>query len=120
MPFKALLKTLVDSVPGSEGAVFADWEGETVEFYTIADDPDHVKFVAAHHGILLDAVRRVGHTANLGEPQYFVINSEKTDYITTPIHDGYYLVLAVRAGIPLARANIAIATAVRNLRREMG
>ena len=120
MSFKMLLKSLVESVPGSEGAVFADREGETVDFFTINDDSDHVRFVGAHQGILLEAVRRAGQTADLGEPQYFIIHTEKTDYITATVHDGYYLVLAIRAGAPMARANIAISDAVLKLRAEMG
>jgi len=120
MSFQEMLKSLVESVPGSECAVFADWEGEAVDCFALNSDADHVRFIGAHHGILLDAVKRAGQTAGLGEPKYFVIESEKAAYITAPVHDGYYLVLALSAGIPLARANIEIATTIRKLRGEMG
>ena len=120
MPFKNLLKTLVETVPGADGAVFADWEGEVVDLFSANEDHDHVRFVGAHHGVLLDAVKRASETADLGEMQYMVIQSEKIDYITAPVHDGYYLVLAVQSGMPLARAKIAIERVIRELKKEMG
>ena len=120
MPFKELLRYLVESVPGADGAVFADWEGEVVDLFTAQEDSDHVRFIAAHHGILLEAVKRASESARLGETQYVIISSEKADYITAPVHDGYYIVLAVQAGLPLARARMAMEDAIRALKQEMG
>ena len=38
MPFKTLLNSLVERVPGAQGAIIADWEGEAVEQVGIMDD----------------------------------------------------------------------------------
>jgi hypothetical protein len=42
MPFKPLLNALVERVPGAQGAIIADWEGESVDQVGIMDDYDPI------------------------------------------------------------------------------
>jgi len=121
MPFGKILRQLIDTVPGAVGAVFADWEGEAVDQASNNGDSYHIKFLGAHHGILLSSVNRISDQVEMGEPRYITIKTEKTDYYTTPIHDGYFVVLAVKSGnAPQGLAHFALKKAVKHIRDEMG
>ncbi len=120
MPFREILTDLMHSVPGSMGAIFADWEGEAVDQVTRNGDSDHVKFLGAHHGILLQNVQKISETTRTGDPELFMVRTEELDYFTAPVHDGYFVVLAVDSGSIPARAQAAMKIAVRFIREEMG
>ena len=120
MPFRALLKNLVESVPGAHDAVLLDWEGETVDLYSTGENDDHVKFVGAHHGVLLDAVKRIGENTGAGDVKHVVIKSEKVDFVTAPVHEGYCIVLTVDPGLHMARLSIELERTIKELRSEMG
>lgn len=47
MPFKAILRKLVEDTPHASGAVVADWEGEAVEHHCLYDDYE-LKLLGAH------------------------------------------------------------------------
>ena len=120
MPFREIFADLMKSVPGSLGAVFADWEGEAVEHVSRNGDSYQVRFLGAHHGILLQNVQRISESTRTGATELFVVRTEKLDYFTAPVHDGYFVVLAVDAGSIPARAQTAMKKAVRFIREEMG
>ena len=120
MSFGKILKELVESVPGSVGAVFADDEGEPVEKITRNGDSYHICFLGAHNGILLNTVKKFSAAAGTGDPKSLHVRTEKLDYFTAPVYDGYFIVLAVETSIPSARAGFAITRAVRSIREEMG
>lgn len=120
MPFRKLLKELVESIPDAVGAVFADWEGEIVDFYSTEENSDHIKFIGAHHGILLETAKKASASANLGEAICITVKSDKASYVTAPVHDGYYLVLAIKSAMHSARTNLEIAKTIEKLRHEMG
>ena len=120
MSFGKILQELVDSVPGSVGAVFADDEGEPVEHISSNGDSYHICFLGAHNGILLNTVKKLSAAAGTGDPKTLHVRTEKLDFFTAPVYDGYFIVLAVDTSIPSARANFAITRAVRSIREEMG
>jgi hypothetical protein len=68
MPFKTLLNALVENVPGAQGAIIADWEGESVEQVGIMDDYD-LKVIGAHKGVILHNMREVVDRLGDGDPR---------------------------------------------------
>ena len=58
MPFKAILKELVEVTPGASGAILADWEGEAVEQCCHYDDFE-LKVIGAHKGIILNQMKEI-------------------------------------------------------------
>ena len=118
--FKTILSKLVESIPGAACAVFVDWEGETVDAYALDGDEYHVKFVGAHNGVLLDAAKRLAKAVDMGETRQLMIRSDKHDYVTWPVHDGYFIVLTVKSGTQLVRVEAALGEAVASLKKEMG
>lgn len=94
MPFKTILKNLLDSVPGATGAILADWEGEAVEQDCLYDVFD-LKVIGAHKGILLNLMKDVHRKMDAGELKHTVISTDKQHYLTGPIGADYFLVMTL-------------------------
>ena len=97
MPFHKILSDLLASTDGSIGAIFLDYEGETVQLAS-ADDlaPDDLRFVGAWQGIFLTHLRNVCRHLGTGTPQRFKIEFERATVLSFDLSDGYYVVLLVR------------------------
>jgi predicted regulator of Ras-like GTPase activity (Roadblock/LC7/MglB family) len=96
--FRNILQDLVTSTPGAIGALFLDWEGETVEL--VGDRPldadEHgLKIVGAYQGIFLTQLRDLCSRADAGRPHHFKIDFEATRVFSCDLKEGYYLVLVV-------------------------
>ena len=95
VPFKRLLTTLVEAVPGASGAILADWEGEAVEQYSMVD-PYDMKVTAAHWGILLASMKGVQEKCATGRLQQSVISTDAQHVIVGAVGDDYTLVLTMK------------------------
>ncbi|QXE90798.1 roadblock/LC7 domain-containing protein [Geomonas subterranea] len=101
MPFKRLLTTLVESVPGGNGAILADWEGEAVEQFSHGD-PFEMKVTAAHWGILLTQLKAVHDKFTTGAVRETVISTDEQYVIVGAVGDDYALVMTLdRNALPL-------------------
>jgi predicted regulator of Ras-like GTPase activity (Roadblock/LC7/MglB family) len=97
VPFQRILSDLVDSTRGSIGAIFLDYEGETVQLVAPDDlQPEDLQFVGAWQGIFLAHLRNVCMDLGSGAPQRFKIQFERATVLSYDMGDGYYLVLLVR------------------------
>lgn len=98
MAFRGILHELVRSTHGALGAIFVDWEGETVELVTErpldADDHD-LRVIGAYQGIFLTRLREMAEKLPIGTPQRFKIEFEKTMILSCDLKDGYFLVMVV-------------------------
>ena len=94
MPFKTILKELMDAVPGATGAILADWEGEAVE-QCCQFDVFALKVIAAHKGILLNLMKDAHQKIEAGELRHTVITTEGQHFLTGPIGADYFLVMTL-------------------------
>src|SRR5512145_2475000 len=92
MSFKALLGQLVASVPGAQGAILADWEGEAVDQVGLMNDYD-LKIMGAHKGVILHNIREV--VADLSDAllSEIVITTTQAQTLLLPVTNDYFLVL---------------------------
>lgn len=117
MPFKTLLKTLVERVPGAQGAIIADWEGESVEHVGIMDDYD-LKVIGAHKGVILQNMREV--VDRLGDDlKEIVITTRQAQTLVMPVTEDYYLVLTIDRSDMLGRALLEARRCIQALYREI-
>lgn len=101
MPFKRLLTTLVEAVPGASGAILADWEGEAVEQHTLFD-PYEMKVTAAHWGILLARLKGLHEKFSTGVVRESIITTDEQHVIVGAVGDDYTLVMTLnRDALPL-------------------
>ena len=98
MPFRQILLELLQSIDGSLGALFLDWEGECVEVITErpldADDHD-LRVIGAYQGIFRAQLRKLCEEMDAGRPLRLKMDFETTKVLTCDLKDGYYLVLVL-------------------------
>jgi predicted regulator of Ras-like GTPase activity (Roadblock/LC7/MglB family) len=118
VPFKTILESLMDSVPGATGAILADWEGEAVEqscLYEIYD----LKVIGAHKGILLNLLRDAHQKLAAGELKHTVITTEKQHYLTGPVGADYFLVMTLDRTAIVGLAIRHFQTAIDRMYKEI-
>lgn len=92
MPYQRLLDGLV-SLPGAQGALLLDAEGERV-VEAGARDHRH-RLIGAYQGIALTKVRRTAERYRLGPVRHLVCRYDWGTVILRPLKDGYYLILSL-------------------------
>lgn len=119
MPFKAILKELVENSPGSTGAILADWEGEAVEQYCLTDTYE-LKVTAAHQGIIISQLKDVlAGFPTAGALTHLAIKTENQLFIVGVVGSDYSLVLTMDNDILLAQAERCFARTVQLLIKEI-
>jgi predicted regulator of Ras-like GTPase activity (Roadblock/LC7/MglB family) len=118
MPFKAILRELVESVPGGSGAILADWEGESVEQFCLYDDFE-LKVLGAHKGIILNMLKDVHGRLAAGEPREAVVTTLSQHVITGMVGPEYSLVMTLARDAVVGRALYRLRKAIRLLEKEI-
>jgi predicted regulator of Ras-like GTPase activity (Roadblock/LC7/MglB family) len=94
LPFQRILRELLIATDGSLGAMFLDYEGETVACYTEHDLEEHdLKIIGAYQGIFLTQLGRLCADMAVGQPQRFKIEFTGSKLLSCSLKDGYYVVL---------------------------
>ena len=118
MPFKTILKELVESVPGATGAILADWEGEAVEQHCLYDDYE-LKVIAAHQGIVLSRMKEVHATLPAGELDDAVITTDTRHILMGPVGPDYSLVMTLDREAAAGYALYRFRDSVKRLAKEI-
>ena len=118
MPFKSILKELVDSTPHAVGAILVDWEGEAVQEYCHCE-PYDIRFVAAHQGIILGRLKEIQNSIRAGEVEDVVVTATDAHMIAGCVDPDYSLVLSIGRDCPVALALYHFRAAVDRCKKEM-
>lgn len=129
MPFKTILKNLVEKTPGATGAILLDWEGEAVADFSISPDID-LPVIGAHKGIILNLTRdalirlkgeNMSSNAFIGDSVKTIgISTELAGVALSTVKEGYYLVVTVEKNKPLGIVFFESNKAIKDIEREMG
>ncbi len=119
MPFKAMMRELVNDVPGATGAIFVDWEGESVDNYSVDEDTYQLKVVGAYKGVILNIINEAQRSSGSGPVKCVIVKMENFNILMTPVKDGYHVVLVVENGSLLSRAAFRMEKIVHDLIAEM-
>lgn len=118
MPFKNLLQEMLDQLPGSIGAIIADWEGEAVDQWARIDDFE-IKVLGAHKGIILTRLREVLQRLDGGNLEEVLIHFEQGKTLITPLNEDYFLVLTVEPQVLVGKASHVMRRCAALLRAEV-
>ncbi|MDH3997210.1 MAG: roadblock/LC7 domain-containing protein [Desulfuromonadales bacterium] len=118
MPFKTLLNTLIERVPGAQGAIVADWEGEAVEQVGLMDAYE-LKVIGAHQGVILHNMREVVDRLGDDDLKEIVITTERAQSLILPVTEDYYLVLTIDRSDVLGRALLEARRCIQALHKEI-
>jgi len=118
VPFKSILRKLVEDTPHASGAVLADWEGEAVEHHCLYDDYE-LKLLGAHKGIILNRMREIHGDLAAGELQDVVITTGKQQVIIGVVGPEYSLVMTLAREALVGLALYRFRQVVRLLEKEI-
>jgi len=118
VPFKSLLNSLIERVPGAQGAIVADWEGEAVDQVGIMDDYD-LKVIGAHKGVILHSMRDVVDRLGDDELKEIIITTKEAQTLVLPVTNDYYLVLTLDRSDMLGRALLEARRCIQALYQEI-
>jgi len=119
MSFRAALEDLLGRVPGSLGAILADWEGEAVDQVSTRMDEFEMKIIGAHKGIILTNMRQAMRDLDSDDLEEIIVTTEKTQTLIIPITRDYYLVLTLQKDASFGRAQFEARKTVVALRKEI-
>ena len=119
MPFQYLLTNLLVDIPGAQGAIFLDSEGEAVEFVSQRATPYELKLEGAYHGIFLRKAGRLSKLMGGGELERLSIAGKQMQVISRALKGGYYLVVVMEPGTSFALASHAMQRTSEDLNREI-
>lgn len=117
MPFKSLMKRLLEDIPGALGAIIVDWEGESVDHVARIDDYD-IKVLGAHSGIILGQLRDTLSRVDSGELDQVVIRTGEDKILISPLTEDYLLILQLGGEAIVSRAAYKMRLCVDELRDE--
>jgi len=117
MPFKSLLKRLLEDIPGALGAIIIDWEGEAVDQVARINEYE-IKIVGAHSGIILNLLREALSRIDSGKLEEVVIRTGENKTLIAPLTEDYLLVLFLGPQAIVARAAYKTRRCVDDLRHE--
>ena len=118
MPFKEILRQLVEDTPHASGAILADWEGEAVEQHCLYDDYE-LKLLGAHKGILLNRMKDLHADLGAGAMQDAVITTGNHQVIIGAVGSDYSLVMTLASEAMIGLALHRFRKAVKILEKEI-
>ena len=119
MPFKSIMKELVESTRGATGAIFVDWEGEAVDQYTLEEELYHLKVVGAHKNIILTLINDARKAIQNEQVESVTIKMENYNVLLGPVKDGYFVAVILKPEAIISKARHGMKKAVAALEKEM-
>jgi predicted regulator of Ras-like GTPase activity (Roadblock/LC7/MglB family) len=117
--FQDILQRIVERVPGATGAVFADWEGESVGEFARELPLLEIRIVGAQWGVVWNELQRSFSRARLAPPTELIVDGEAGGALVRKVTDQYYVVLAVEKHAQLGRAMRELERGAAELAAEM-
>lgn len=93
MPYRSLLEQLVGTVPGAQGAVLMDRDGEVV--VEAGEDHGRHRLIGAYQAITLARLRNTAERSGTGAIRHVHSRYSDGHVILRPLKDGYYIVLSL-------------------------
>ena len=117
--FDAILRRMVDNVPGATGAVFADWEGESIGAVANAQPVLEARIAGAQWGVVWSELVRTFARGHLGRPDELIIDGARGAALVRRVSDEYFVVLTVDKDAQIGRARAELSRGAAQLAAEM-
>lgn len=119
MPFKEIMRNLVETIPGARGAIFVDWEGEAVDQYSLDEDIYQLKVMGAYKGVILNLINEAQKSVDSKEIKTVTVRMDRYSVILAPVKEGYYIALVMASDTMMSRAVYLIKNSVKDLADNM-
>lgn len=117
-PFHQILRELVVGLPEAWGAIFVDWEGESVELFATTDEYE-VKLAGAEAQLLLSRMVASGKDSGMGRTRSAMIRAKEHAFFLHTLDEEYFVLLAANSAVLAGLAHARLAVAVSELRRHV-
>jgi len=117
-PFTGILDQVVASGAGIVGAVFVDWEGETVAQSPSRASQD-LRLLGAHWGVTYYLARTASERLGQGAVSELMLRLEDQQVLMCRVTDEYLVIFSLDRDASLGRALYQVRSAVEALRGEM-
>jgi predicted regulator of Ras-like GTPase activity (Roadblock/LC7/MglB family) len=118
VPFKEILRKLIEKTPHASGAILADWEGEAVEHHCLYDDYE-LMLLGAHKGLILNRMKEAHADLAAGKFQDAVITTDKQQVIIGAVGPDYSLVMTLASEAMIGLALHRFRQALKLLEKEI-
>lgn len=118
MPFKALLKELVESVQGASGAMLLESDGEAVQWYTEME-VERLRLRGAYIALVLQGGSRAITRAELGDTGCTILQYDGASFLGQQVERDYFLVLELDSSANMGQAIHRIQPTVASIRRAL-
>jgi predicted regulator of Ras-like GTPase activity (Roadblock/LC7/MglB family) len=116
--FSKILEEGVTSIPGALGAIFVDWEGETIDRFSHMGDT-HLRIVGAQWGITYYQTQSTLSKHALGSPSLITLRFAHQQILIKRITDEYLVIMALEREANLGRAIAFLQKAEARIREEI-
>jgi predicted regulator of Ras-like GTPase activity (Roadblock/LC7/MglB family) len=116
--FAKILKEVVDAIPGALGAIFVDWEGESVDEFSCIGETN-LRLVGAHWAIAYQQAQAIFTKLQIGSLKELILRFQTQQVIVRRITEAYLVLLAIGRDTHLGRALHLLAQAESKIREEM-
>ena len=127
MPFRELLGALVAGVPGARGAIFCDYEGESVDLFVAAPQPPgcgplsvyDLKLCGAQLTAVWTMLQECSKANGAGRLDALRLAAEHGTLLCHAAKQGYYVTLLLAPRAQASMAAVAVAELARRFAEEM-
>lgn len=120
MPFRELLKQLVESVEGASGAILLESAGEAVQWYAVDESRvERLRLRSAYVAVVLQNSQLLAKRTEAGEVAHLVLQYDGASFIAQAIERDYFVVLELYPWANVGQAIYRLQTIVEGLRRAM-
>jgi predicted regulator of Ras-like GTPase activity (Roadblock/LC7/MglB family) len=95
MPFKGILKSMVEQVEGGQGAVIMGYDGIPVDEYINENITLDVQMLSVEYATLLKEIRRTIDVLRTGEMDEVSITTGLSRIIVRPVNDEFFVVFVL-------------------------
>lgn len=117
--FNPILAQLVRDLPGADGAIFVDWEGEAVDKFDGAERETPIRLIGAHWGIIYYLFRDALEKLKESGPKQLVLAFDDQTYVISRVTAAYLMVVTLSPRVNVRLAMEMSRLTVQRLRREM-
>jgi predicted regulator of Ras-like GTPase activity (Roadblock/LC7/MglB family) len=95
MPFKKILKSMVEQVEGGQGAVIMGYDGIPIDEYINENITLDVQLLSVEYATLLKEIRRTIEVLRTGEMDEVSITTGLSRIIVRPVNDEFFVVFVL-------------------------
>lgn len=95
MSFRGILKSLVESVEGGQGAVIMGYDGIPIDEYIRENLPLDIQLLSVEYATLLKEIRRTVEVLKTGAMDEISVTTGLTRVVVRPINDEFFVVFVL-------------------------